>query len=171
MPSVTFVAWINDNDQNDPGHLVMVLNDYDIVLEYGMGGATAMNFSESVDKPFSLGGMNTRSKDLVVTQTRSRVNEAFQRRKERPKGTTRFTRFKSVQVELTESELRYIMKMAALRMAVGSYGFLREMQDIDMFSTRCLSSLEDLANLRTMRLGVGSAHVLLTMFELSLIHI
>ena len=163
MPTVTFMAWVNRNDVNDPGHLVMVVNATGHTLEYGMGGTTTQNFSTTLGTTVRAGGLTSTAKGLVVTQKSVEANVQFQ--KDKMKGAIRrFTHVMIVEVDVTDAEFAYLRKMGALRIAAGSYSFLKELQVKDPLATRCLSSLEDLARMRSQKLGVGKAEDLLETF-------
>ena len=163
MPQVKFMAWVNRNDATDPGHLVMVMGN-DVCLEYGWSDQEASNQSTNVGTPVKAGGVTFTAKDLVVTQKAVAKNMELQKAKKR-KGVTRFTHVITTElVDITNEELAYLRKMAALRIAAGSYGFPKEWQVKDALGARCLSSLEDLAVQRGQKLGVGTVPDLLQKF-------
>jgi hypothetical protein len=163
MPQVMFMAWINKNDDTDPGHLLMFMEN-GFSLEYGWGGDVAKNHSKSVGTSVKSGDQSWKARDLVVTQ--KSFAKSVQLQAQRTRGNViRFTQVMCTEpVDITDEELAYLRKMAALRIAAGTYSFLKELMVKDPLATRCLSSLEDLAVQRKQKLGVGRAHDLLKKF-------
>ncbi len=70
----------------------------------------------------------------------------------------------SVEVELSKREYDKLMHLFAFREVLGFYSFCNEASMIDPGATRCLSILEDVAAMRNILLGPGSAKKVLQEF-------
>ncbi|WP_432721277.1 hypothetical protein R0381_002583 [Jeongeupia wiesaeckerbachi] len=163
MPQVKFEAWINENDQNDPGHMTMLDMQTGHHIEFTMG-ATPNGFSVTVTNVMTNLPYTANSRNLILSQRSVDQNWDSQVSKQRG-GMMRFTGVCSYVVDVTDQEYGYLRAQAAIRLAVGEYNFLREAQVARPLASRCLSLLEELAKSRGQRLVTGKAIEALEDFE------
>ncbi|GHD59903.1 hypothetical protein [Jeongeupia chitinilytica] len=163
MPQVKFEAWINENDQNDPGHMTMLDLQTGHHIEFTMGG-TPNGFSVTVTNVLTDEPYTANSRNLVLSQKNVAQNWDSQVSKQRG-GMMRFTGACSYVVDITDAEYGYLRGQAAIRFAVGEYNFLREAQVARPLASRCLTLLEELAKRRGQRLVAGKAIEVLRDFE------
>lgn len=157
MPIIHFYAWINRNDPNDPGHLVMfdcqtytTMEITQVVLKkdevnqrfVNIGPATTTVIDRRTGQKFT-----AKSSPLVLTQEPLKVSAVKQLAKTRG-GRTRFTHVYKIAVRVTETELTEIRHRMALALAGGQYNLFREARILDPTAGRCLLPLEVLASAR-----------------------
>ncbi len=168
-----FCAWVNDRDTSDVGHMTALDHAFWSVYEFEMGKARfkGPRFGPALDKPFTVKAVDVRSKRTYSAQSKelefsqlSPVRSASKQWAKFKQDQPRFTRVYIVTVAIKQSEYEHLRKIIALRIALGSYNFMREAQIAQVFATRCLTLLEELAKCRGQRLDPGTARALLEQF-------
>jgi hypothetical protein len=177
MPIMRFEAWMNGNDEKDPGHMGMLDEQGGYYYEFEMGkvemGKAEPGEFRHEATPLKVTVRDVRSQkpytanSKTMTLHRSSKQEYFRRMllKTKPGSTTfRFTHMFYVEAQVTGAEYGHLMKGIFLRGAGGTYNFMKEMQVGDPLATRCLSLLEDLALYRHQKLAPGTALDVLSAF-------
>jgi hypothetical protein len=163
---VRFLAWQETKEglDLDNGHLTMMDFTDGIALEYGWIGPKTGNVQGLSQDFRPVPKHDTEKKPLYVVGMDDKSQISWQTSKLKPKTTTR--RFKWVfwlDVDITDKEMKMLEYRAGGRTESGNYVFKKE----EMTSThdaRCLTVLEDLAKMRQIDLGIGTALTLLKRF-------
>lgn len=180
MPTLRFDAWMNALNGNDPGHMAMLDERGGYYYEFAMGPALDAQSPDNKHVPKQVKVTDTmtgQSRTTVTKQLtfyRSPKDEYFRRQlmKCPPNSTTfRFTHLFYIEVDVTEPEYRELMIKAFVRGAGGTYNMMKEGQVAHPLVTRCLTLLEDLAQIRGARLARGTALQLLLSFQQHFPHV
>jgi hypothetical protein len=185
--SVQFQAYYND-DESKPGHLLMYDCSADKMYQFKSRKKDQypekVTIRERIDKYMTeessdekgLGKMpsnvkyldsmnnnaekNAMSQRLELRRSTKKVSES----EEWNRKDAKHTRCMSVEVELSKREYDKLMYFFAFREVLGFYSYCNEASMIDPGATRCLSILEDVAAMRNILLGPGSAKKVLQEF-------
>lgn len=157
MPIVHFYAWINRNDPNDPGHLVMydcqrlrTLEITQVVLKKDEVNVRRVDVgppSTTVTDKRTDASFTARSSPIVLSEEELTFSVVKQIQKSR-NGKTRFTHVYKIAVRVSEMELTEIRMRMALALAGGQYNLFAEARVLDPTAGRCLLPLEVLASAR-----------------------
>jgi hypothetical protein len=163
MPLIHFYAWINDNDDIDPGHLVV----YDCTRKSTMEIQQGVGV-EDYQREVKIGPDKVRVTDRRTSQIyegkvspikliQQPLDTSVSAQMKRTRKTRiRFTRVLRVVVEVSEDELVDMRARMALAFACGNYNLFREIRVFDPTAGRCLLPLEVLASHRGVQNLPGS---------------
>jgi hypothetical protein len=165
---VRFIAWHETEGGKSPdwGHMSMMDCAEGIALEYGWIGPKVGNVQGlSADfQPVPMHESAENKKPLFVVGMDDKSQISWQLSK--PKGKTETRRFNwlfFLDVRITPEEMRQLEIKAGCRTESGNYVYQKEHFTND-HDARCLTALEDLAKMRNMNLGIGTAFELLSTF-------
>lgn len=185
MPRLRFDAWVNGLSTTDPGHMGMYDARGGYYYEFAMGVGPPDNLEPEQGVPFgtkpdapakfarnvkvtdAMTGLSRSTQTKKLVFFRSRKEEYFRRQlmKTAPQSTTfRFTHLFYIEVDVTEPEYQSLILQTFTRGAGGAYNFMKEAQVKHPLTTRCLTLLETLAQIRNIRLQPGTALDVLTRF-------